>query len=111
MGLPTIPLASPECAALLPEWLERVRAAVQGLDWSSPRVLGALVVLAILALVRRWSLVLLVVLVVALAKGLEYLMVGAGMDHGFIHGVVIGVYVFGAVLFFFMAVAHFFTRE
>jgi hypothetical protein len=32
------------------------------------------------------------------------------MNHGFIHGVVIGVCV-RAILFFFMAVAHFFTRE
>jgi hypothetical protein len=111
MAVPDLPRAALGCAALVPEWLERIRAAVSGLDWTSPRVLAALVVLAVLGLVRRWSLVLLVVLVFALAKGLEYLMQGAGMDHGFIHGVVIGVYVFGAILFFFMAVAHFFTRE
>jgi len=80
-------------------------------DWNSPAVIGVLIIVAILALVRRWSLVLLFVLLVVLAQGLEYLLAHSSLGPEVTRGVVIGVYVFGGILLLFLAIAQFFTRE
>ena len=82
-----------------------------GVDWNDPRVIGAVIVIAILALVRKWWLVLLLVLLVALAQGLEYLLQHSALGADFTKGAVIGVYVFGGFLLLFMAIAHYFTKE
>ena len=81
------------------------------LDWSDPRVVGFLIALVIIALVRKWSFVILVVLIVALAEGLQYLLRHSSLGHDFTHGVVIGVYAFGGLLLLFLAIAHIFTKE
>jgi len=81
------------------------------LDWSDPRVVGFLIAVAIIALVRRWSFVILVVLIVALAEGLQYLLRHSSLGHDFTHGIVIGVYAFGGLLLLFLAIAHIFTKE
>ncbi len=80
-------------------------------DWSDPRVIGFLVAVVIVALARKWSFVILVVLVVALAEGLQYLLGNSSLGHDFTHGVVIGVYGFGGLLLLFLAIAHAFTKE
>ena len=82
-----------------------------GLDWNDPRVIGCLVALAIIALARKWSFVILVVLVIALAEGLEYLLGHSSLGNDFTHGIVIGVYGFGGLLLLFLAIAHAFTKE
>ncbi len=81
------------------------------LNWGDPRVIAFLVALVIVALARRWSFVILVVLVVALAEGLQYLLRHSSLGHDFVHGVVIGVYGFGGILLLFLAIAHAFTKE
>ncbi|HEY6221929.1 MAG TPA: hypothetical protein VIX13_05275 [Candidatus Eisenbacteria bacterium] len=82
-----------------------------GLNWNDPRVMGVVIVIAILAIVRKWWLVLLLVLLVALAQGLEYLLQHSTLGPDFTKGAVIGVYVFGGILLLFMAIAHYFTKE
>jgi len=81
------------------------------LNWGDPRVLGVLVALVIVALARKWSFVILIVLVVTLAEGLQYLLRHSSLGHDFTHGVVIGVYGFGGLLLLFLAIAHAFTKE
>jgi len=81
------------------------------LDWNEPVVIAALAAIAVVALVRRWSFVLLAVLVIALGQGLEYLLGHAALGADFNRGMVIGVYVFGGVLFLFLAIAHYFTKN
>ena len=81
------------------------------LDWGDPRVIGFLIAVVIVALARKWSFVILVVLVVALAEGLQYLLANSSLGHDFVHGIVIGVYGFGGLLLLFLAIAHFFTKE
>jgi len=81
------------------------------LDWNDPLVIGVLAVIAIVALFRGWSFVLLAVLVIALGQGLEYLLGHAAFGNDFNRGLVIGVYAFGGVLFLFLAIAHFFTKR
>lgn len=80
-------------------------------DWSDPKVIGIIAIVAILALVRRWSIVLLLVLLVALGQGLEYLLGHSALSADFTKGAVIGVYLFGGILLLFLAIAHFVTRE
>ena len=81
------------------------------LDWNDPRVIGIVVLASIVALVRRWSFVLLLALIIALAQGLQYLMEHSSLNPEFIRGTVIGVYGFGGVLLLFLAIAHFFAKE
>jgi hypothetical protein len=87
---------------LLPAWLERLG--------SEPFIIGVIVLVTIVALMRGWWPVLLFVLLVALAQGLQYLLGHSSLGPEFNRGVVIGVYVFGGILFLFLAIAHFFTK-
>ena len=80
-------------------------------DWSDPRLIGFLAAIVIVALARKWSFVILIVLVIALGEGLQYLLGNSSLGHDFTHGVVIGVYGFGGILLLFLAIAHAFTRE
>ena len=80
-------------------------------NWSDPRVVILVIIIVILALVRRWSFVLLMALFLALAQGLEYLLSNSTVGPEFTKGSVIGVYVFGGILLLFMAIAHFVTKE
>jgi hypothetical protein len=82
-----------------------------GVGWSDPRVIAGLIAIAVIALVRRWSLVLLLILIVALGQGLQYLLRHSALGQDFTRGTVIGVYVFGGILFLFLAIAHMFTKE
>jgi hypothetical protein len=84
---------------------------VDHLHWGDPRVVAVVIALLIMALVRRWSLVLLALLTWGLAEGLQYLLHHSALGPDVTKGVVIGVYGFGGVLFLFLAIAHFFTRE
>ena len=81
------------------------------LDWNDPIVLAVLGVIAVIALFRRWSFVLLAVLVIVLGLGLEYLLSHASLGPDLSRGVVIGVYGFGGVLFLFLVIAHFLTKR
>ena len=81
------------------------------LDWNDPLVIGILVAVAIVALFRRWSFVLIAVLVIALGQGLEYLLGYAALGTDFNRGLMIGVYAFGGVLFLVLAIAHLFTKR
>ena len=85
--------------SFLPTWL------------GNPIVIGVVALVTIIALVRGWWPVLLLVLLVTLAQGLHYLLGHSSLGPEFNKGVVIGVYVFGGILFLFLAIAHFFTRE
>ena len=80
-------------------------------DWSDPRVIGVIIVAAVLALIRRWSFVLLLALIIALGQGLEHLLAHSSWGPEFTKGAVIGVYAFGGILLVFMAIAHFATKE
>ena len=81
------------------------------LQWSDPRVIGFLAALVIVALSRKWSFVILIVLVIGLAEGLQYLLRHSSLGHDFTHGVVIGVYALGGLLLLFLSIAHAFTKE
>ena len=82
-----------------------------GLDWNDPRVIAVVLVIAVLAIVRKWWLVLLLVLIIGLAQGLQYLLQHSALGPDFTKGAVIGVYVFGGFLLLFMAIAHYFTKD
>jgi hypothetical protein len=86
-------------------------AALANVHWGDPRVVTIVLFLLILALVRRWSLVLLALLVWGLAEGLQYLLQHSSLGPDMTKGVVIGVYAFGGLVFLFLAIAQFFTKE
>ena len=80
-------------------------------DWSHPLVLGAVALLTLVALARRWAIVLLLALLFALVQGLTYLLHHAAFGPEFIRGVVVGVYGLGGALLLVLVVAHQFTRK
>ena len=84
---------------LFPTWL------------GSTPVIAIVILITIISLLRGWWPVLLLVLLIALAQGLHYLLGHSSLGPEFNRGVVIGVYVFGGILFLFLAIAHFFTKE
>ncbi len=81
------------------------------LNWNDVRVVVIVIAVAIVALVRKWSFVLLLALIIALGQGLEYLLGHSALGRDFTRGAVIGVYVFGGILVLFLAIAHLFTKE
>ena len=81
------------------------------LDWSHPVVLGAVALLTLVALARRWAIVLLLALLFALVQGLQYLLHHAAFGPEFIRGVVVGVYGLGGALLVVLVVAHRLTRK
>lgn len=80
-------------------------------DWSDPRVIGVVALMAVLALAGRWALVLLLALLVALGQGMKFLLLHSALNPGLANGAVMGVYVLGGILLLFLAIAHFVTRE
>jgi len=81
------------------------------LNWNDPRVVVIVIASAVAALVRKWSFVLLLALIIALGQGLEYLLGHSSLGADFTRGMVIGVYAFGGILLLFLAIAHLFTKE
>jgi hypothetical protein len=80
-------------------------------DWNDLRVVGLIAAIALVAFIRRWSVVLLLALLIALGQGLEYLLSHSSLGPEFTQGAVVGVYAFGGILLLFLAIAHFFTRD
>jgi hypothetical protein len=88
-----------------------VNGGILAWPWGDPIVLAAVAVLTFVALARRWSIVLLLALLYALAQGLDYLMHRAAFGPDFIQGVVVGVYGLGGALLVVLVVAHWITRK
>ena len=91
--------------------MENLWHSLVRLNWNDFRVVVIIVAIAIIALLRKWSFVLLLALIIALGQGLEYLVQHSSLGPDFTRGLVIGVYGFGGVLLLFLAIAHFFTKE
>jgi hypothetical protein len=81
------------------------------LDWNDLWVVALVAAIAVVAFIRRWSVVLLLVLLIALGQGLEYLLSHSSLGPEFTRGAVVGVYAFGGILLLFLAIAHFFTKD
>lgn len=76
------------------------------LDWHDPLVVALVAAVILVALWRRWGLVLLAALVVALGQGLDYLLRHASLPPGTAHGAVLAIYVVGGLFLLFLAVAR-----
>ena len=81
------------------------------LDWHDPLVVALVAAVIAVALWRRWGLVLLAALVVALGQGLDYLLRHASFSPGLSSGVVAAVYAAGALVVLFLAAARIFGRR
>ena len=91
--------------------MDGLMQSLLALNWNDPRVIVIVIGAALAALVRRWSFVLLIALIIALGQGLEYLLGHSALGAEFTRGAVIGVYAFGGILLLFLAIAHLFTKE
>ena len=90
-------------SSLIARWLR--------LDWHDPVILGLVAVIAVVALWRRWALVLLAALVVVLGQGLDYLLRHGALPPGVAQGAVVLVYALGAALLVFLAVARLVSKR
>ena len=74
-------------------------------DWHDPLVVALVGVVLVVALWRRWALVLLAALVVALGQGVDYLLRHAAISPGLAQGAILAIYGIGALFLVFLAVA------
>jgi len=81
------------------------------LDWHDPYVVALVAAIVVVALWRRWALVLLAALVVALGQGLDYLLRHASFGAGFAAAGVTMVYAVGAAFVVFLGAARLFGRR
>ncbi|MEK7347335.1 MAG: hypothetical protein AABZ94_00535 [Candidatus Eisenbacteria bacterium] len=81
------------------------------LDWHDPLVVALVAAIAAIALWRRWALVLLAALVVALGQGFDYLLRHAALAPGVAQGAVLAIYVVGAAFLLFLATARFVSKR
>ena len=80
-------------------------------DWHDPIVIALVVVIAVVALWRRWAIVLLAALVVGMGQGLDYLLRHAAVSPAFAQNAVAGIYLVGGLLLAFLLVARFVTKR
>ena len=81
------------------------------IDWHDPFVVGLVALIVVVALWRRWSLVLLAALVVALGQGLDYLLRHAAIAPGLASNAVAAIYLLGVLLLLFLAIAGFVSKR
>lgn len=81
------------------------------LDWHDPLVVALVAVVVAVALWRRWGIVLLAALVVAMGQGLDYLLRYASFGSDVASGVVTAVYAAGALLVLFLVAARVLGRR
>jgi hypothetical protein len=90
-------------SSLIARWLP--------LDWHDPFILGLVAIIIVVALWRRWALVLLAALIVVLGQGLDYLLRHGALSPGLAQGAVTAVYGLGALLLVFLAVARLVSKR
>jgi hypothetical protein len=76
------------------------------LDWHDPLVVVLVGVVIVVALWRRWALVLLAALLVALGQGVDYLLRHAAISPGIAQGAILAIYGIGAVFLLFLLIAR-----
>lgn len=81
------------------------------LDWHDPLVIGLVAVVVVVALWRRWALVLLAALLVALGQGIDYLLRHAAITPGAAQTAVFALYGIGALFLLFLAVARLVSKR
>jgi len=81
------------------------------LDWHDPIILGLVALIVVVALWRRWPLVLLAALIVVLGQGLDYLLRHGALPAGAAQGAVLGIYALGALFIAFLAVARLVSKR
>jgi hypothetical protein len=82
-----------------------------GLDWHEPIVVAFVAAVLIVALWRRWSIVLLAALVVAVGQGLDYLLRHASLDPALARNAVTGLYLVGAAFLVFLVAARLLSKR
>ncbi len=81
------------------------------LDWHDPLVVALVAAIAAIALWRRWALVLLASLVVALGQGVDYLLRHATLAPGIARGAVLAIYATGGAFLLVLATARFASKR
>ena len=84
---------------------------IQGIDWNDPKISLILSLLAVLAVLRKWRLVMMMVLLIAFGKGLRYFLVTEGILEDRVSQVCMIFYLLGGIFIFVVAVVEFFIGE
>lgn len=85
--------------------------AWNSVDWHDPLVIGLVALIIGVAFWRRWGLVLLAALFVALGQGLDFLLRHADIAPGIAQNAIAAVYVGGILLLAFLAIAGLASRR
>ncbi len=85
--------------------------ALQEIDWGDPKVSVVLSLLGILGILRKWKLVIMLVLLIALGTGLRYFLVTEGMLSDRVGQICVAFYILGGIFIFIVALIQFFFSE
>ena len=83
---------------------------LRGINWESPGAVTVVVLLTILAIMRRWYLLTMLLLVITLGRGLCYLNLNRELLSSHLTVVTL-VYLVGGVLMSIIATVEFFVKE
>lgn len=81
------------------------------LDWHDPLVVALVAAVLAVALWRRWALVLLAALLVALGQGVDYLLRHAALAPDVAERAVLAIYVIGGAFLLFLATARWVSKR
>lgn len=83
---------------------------ISGVNWDSPAAVTVVVLFTILAILRKWHLVTLLMLIVTLGRGLNYLHLNKELLSSHLTSVTL-VYLIGGVVMSLLATVEFFVKE
>ncbi len=81
------------------------------IDWHDPLIVALVGVILVVALWRRWALVLLAALLVALGQGVDYLLRHAAITPAAAQGAVLAIYGIGGLFLLFLVVARLVSKR
>ena len=83
---------------------------MNGVNWDSPGPVAVIILLTILAIMRKWYLVTLLMLIITLGRGLGYLHLNRELLSSHLTSVTL-VYLVGGMLMTVIAAVEFFVKE
>ncbi len=91
--------------------MSRIVEFLQTVDWNSPPAVVVIVLLSILAMMRRWFLLGMCLLVVTLGRGLCYLQLNRELLQDSSLTLATVIYISGGIILASLAAVEFFVRE
>lgn len=84
---------------------------INEIDWKDPKVALILVLLSIFALLRKWSLLLTLILLIVFGEGLFYILSKRGYPVSMLENIGLGIYLLCGIFLVIVAFHNFFLKN